>query len=236
MLDNESPFNQLLAALPNSEYQRLLPHLEIVQLSVGEILYQSYETIKYVYFPHQGMISLVAIMENGTTTEVGIVGKEGLTGISTILGSDCSIHCAMVQIVGSASRIEVDLLRQEFNRGGRLQKLLLLYTQARLTQITQNAACYSQHLIEQRLARWLLTVDDCVQQDSFSLTQELIATMLGVRRSGITKAANLLQQAEIIRYNRGNIMILNRAALETVSCECYWIIKQEFYRLFSFNV
>lgn len=236
MFNNESPSNQLLAALPNFEYQRLLPHLEIVQLSVGEILYQSYETIEYVYFPHQGMISLVAIMENGTTTEVGIVGKEGVTGISTILGSDSSIHCAMVQIAGNASRIEVDLLRQEFNRGGKLQKLLLLYTQARLTQITQNAACYSQHLIEQRLARWLLTVHDCIQQDSFSLTQELIATMLGVRRSGITKAANLLQQAEIIRYSRGNITVLNRAALETVSCECYWIIKQEFYRLFSFNV
>jgi CRP-like cAMP-binding protein len=236
MFNNESLSNQLLAALPNSEYQRLLPHLEIVQLSVGEILYQSYETIKYVYFPHQGMISLVAIMENGTTTEIGIVGKEGVIGISTILGSDFSIHCAMVQIAGSASRIKIDLLRQEFNRGGRLQKLLLLYTQARLTQITQNAACYSQHLIEQRLARWLLTVHDCIQKDNFSLTQELIATMLGVRRSGITKAANLLQKAEIISYSRGNITILNRAALESASCECYWIIQQEFQRLFSFNV
>ncbi|AFZ34410.1 putative transcriptional regulator, Crp/Fnr family [Stanieria cyanosphaera PCC 7437] len=236
MSKNESQQNQLLAALPNYEFQRLIPHLQTVKLTVGEILDQPYETIEYVYFPHQGMISLVAIMENGTTTEVAIVGKEGVIGISTLLGSDCSIHCAMVQIAGNASRIKVDLLKQEFNRGSRLQKLLLLYTQARLTQITQNAACYSQHLIEQRLARWLLTVHDCVQQDNFSLTQEIIAAMLGVRRSGITKAANLLQKAEIISYSRGNITILNRAALESASCECYWIIQQEFQRLFRFNV
>lgn len=236
MTNHRSLPNQLLAALPNSEYQRLVPHLQTVPLAVGEILFQPYEPIEYAYFPHQGMISLVALMEDGTTTEIAVVGREGLTGISTILGSDFSIHCAMVQITGSASRIDVNVLKQEFARNDTLQKLLLLYIQVRLTQITQNAACYSQHLIEQRLARWLLTVYDSVRQDSFFLTQEVMATMLGVRRSGITKAATLLQKAEIISYSRGNITILNKAALETSSCECYWIIKREFQKLFSFNV
>jgi CRP-like cAMP-binding protein len=228
--------NQLLAALPVSEYQRLLPQLQPVQLTEREILYQSQETIRYAYFPEQGLISLLTILENGAAIEVGLVGHKGVVGLPAILGSDSSLYSAMVLIAGSAMRLEVEILKQEFNRGEELQRLLLLYTQARLTQVMQNAACYSQHLIEQRLARLLLSVHDCLDQEQFALTQELIATMLGVRRAGVTKAANNLQKAGIIRYRRGNITIINRAALEAASCECYSAIKTEFQRLFSFNV
>lgn len=233
---NNSEFaNQILTALPSSEYQRLLPYLQPVILTSGQILYQSQEQIRDVYFPEQGLISIVTILENGANIEAARVGKDGVLGIPIILGSDSSINSAMVLIAGRAMRLEAEILQQEFNRGEQLQRLLLLYTQMRLTQVMQNVACYSQHKIEQRLARLLLSIHDDLQQEQFALTQQLIATMLGVRRSGVTNAANNLQRAEIIDYRRGNITILDRASLEQASCECYSIIRTEFQKLFRFN-
>lgn len=236
LLNNSEPANQLLAALPTSEYQRLAPHLQSVSLIPGQILYQSQEKINEVYFPEQGLISLVTTLENGATIEIARVGKEGLIGISVILGSDLSINSAIVLIAGRAMKIKAEILQQEFKQGEQLPRLLLLSIQMRLTQVMQNAACYSQHKIEQRLARLLLSIDDCLQQQEFTLTQEAIATMLGVRRSGVTNAAHSLQQAEIIRYRRGKITIINRAELEQVSCECYFIINREFKKIFRFTV
>lgn len=234
---NNSEFaNQILTALPSSEYQRLLPYLQPVILTSGQILYQSQEQICDVYFPEQGLISIVTILENGANIEAARVGKDGVLGIPIILGSDFSINSAMVLIAGRAMRLEAEILQQEFNRGEQLQRLLLLYTQMRLTQVMQNVACYSQHKIEQRLARLLLSIHDDLQQEQFALTQQLIATMLGVRRSGVTNAAYNLQQAEIISYHRGNITIINRAGLEQASCECYSTIKTEVQKLFRFNV
>ena len=235
-VNNPNSVNQLLIALPRSEYQRLLPHLQLVRLTAREIVYQSQETIEYAYFPEQCLISLVTVLENGANLEVGRVGKEGMLGIPKILGSNSSLHSAMVLVAGNAIRLEIEIIKQEFERGGALQKLLLLYIQARLTQVMQNAACYSQHKIKQRLARLLLSVHDCLQQKQFALTQESIATMLGVRRASVTNAAYHLQKAGIIHYRRGNITIVNRTALETASCECYSAIKIEFHRLFRFNV
>jgi CRP-like cAMP-binding protein len=232
---NSEPANQLLSALPTSEYQRLLPHLQSVILTPGEILYQPQEQIRYAYFPEQGLISIVTILENGATIEAARIGKDGLLGIPIILGSDSSINSAMVLIAGKAMRLEVEILQQEFNRSKELQRLLLLCIQVRLTQIAQNVACQSQHKIEQRLARLLLSIHDCLEQQQFTLTQELIATMLGVRRAGVTNAAHNLQRAEIINYRRGNITILDRASLEQASCECYSIIRTEFQKLFRLN-
>lgn len=226
--------NQLLAALPESEYQRLLPYLQPVELNGREILYQPQETIRYAYFPEQCLISSVAVLENGATTEVARVGKKGVVGIPSILGRESSLHSAMVLIGGNAMRLEIEILQREFNRGEQLQRLLLLYTHILLAQVMQNVACHSQHKIEQRLARLLLSVHDCLQQDRFALTQESIATMLGVRRAGVTNAANHLQKANIIHYRRGNITIIDRSQLEQASCECYSVIKREFDRLFGF--
>ncbi|MGL4882125.1 MAG: Crp/Fnr family transcriptional regulator [Waterburya sp.] len=234
-MNNSEFINQLLAALPTSEYQRLLAHLQPVILTPGQILYRPQEQIRYAYFPEQGLISIVTILENGATIEAARIGKDGLLGIPIILGSNSSINSAMVLIAGKAMRLEAEILQQEFNRGKELQRLLLLYIQVRLTQIAQNVACQSQHKIEQRLARLLISSHDCLEQRQFTLTQELIATMLGVRRAGVTNAANNLQRAEIINYRRGNITILDRASLEQASCECYSIIKTEFQRLFRFN-
>ncbi|MGL5795167.1 MAG: Crp/Fnr family transcriptional regulator [Waterburya sp.] len=234
-MNNSEFINQLLAALPTSEYQRLLPHLQPVILTPGQILYQPQEQIRYAYFPEQGLISIITILENGATIEAARIGKDGLLGIPIILGSNSSINSAMVLIAGKAMRLKAEILQQEFNRGEELQRLLLLYIQVRLTQIAQNVACQSQHKIEQRLARLLLSIHDYLEQQQFALTQELIATMLGVRRAGVTNAAHNLQRAKIINYRRGNITILDREGLEQASCECYSIIKTEFQKLFRFN-
>lgn len=235
LASSSQPVNQLLAALSESEYRNLAPHLETVSLRTGQILYEPYELIEFVYFPNRAIISLVAIMEDGATTEVGLIGKEGMVGLPVILGSNSSTSRAIVQIANSAVMLSADILKREFDRGGELQKLLLLYTQGLLTQVSQTAACNRQHVIEERLARWLLSVQDRIEQDEFLLTQEMIAYMLGVRRSGVTVAANILQQAGMISYSRGRIQIRNRQALEATACECYRLVQQEFQRLFDFN-
>ncbi|MBE9042892.1 Crp/Fnr family transcriptional regulator [Pleurocapsales cyanobacterium LEGE 10410] len=225
------PTNQILAALPELEYQRLASSLKPVTLTSGDILLEPNEIVQQIYFPQQAMISLVSIMMNGSTTEIGLVGNEGMVGISALLGGDRTISRSIVQISGSALQISADIIRREFHRSKKLRELTLLYTQALLTHVSQSAACNRQHHIEERLARWLLSVHDCILQDELPLTQEFIANMLGTRRSGVTVAAGILQQAGIIRYNRGKITILDRQALEATACECYRLVQSEFIRL-----
>jgi CRP-like cAMP-binding protein len=225
--------NQLLLALPESEFQRLAPHLEEVSLSLGQVLYEAGENIKHVYFPNRAMVSLIAVLEDGSTTEVGMVGSNGVVGYPAFLGGDLTTTRTIVQVAGTAMKIDAKLLKREFYRGGVLQRQLLLYTQALLTQISQTAACNRHHSLEARLASWLLTAQDHTASDTIQITQEFIAELLGTRRSGVTVAAGLLQQAGIIRYSRGRITILNRLALEATACECYGFIRKEFDRLLN---
>lgn len=223
--------NRLLAALPAEEYQCLVPDLKFVSLSIEQVLYEAGEPIKYVYFPHQAIVSLVSTMEDGSTVEVGLVGNEGMVGVPVFLGGNTTTNRAFVQVADGCTRIEAGRLKAEFNRGGALQSLLLHYTQALLTQASQTAACNRLHTVEERLARWLLTVSDRIQSDQFLLTQEFIAQMLGTRRSGVTVAAGTLSQAGLLRYTRGKITIIDRESLESTACECYGVIKDEFARL-----
>ncbi|MEM7714278.1 MAG: Crp/Fnr family transcriptional regulator [Cyanobacteria bacterium P01_A01_bin.68] len=223
--------NQLLMALPPSEYKRLIPYLEPVNLALGQVIYEPRQPVKEVYFPSRAMISLVSIMKDNSTTEIGLVGNEGMVGLPIILGGNFATNCAIVQIEGSAIKMDASVLKREFEKGEQLQKKLLLYTQARLTQISQIAACKSHHLIEERLARWLLSVNDCVDKPELPLTQKFISEMLGVRRASVTEAAIALQKAGFISYSRGQITILNRKELEQAACECYGLIHKEFKRL-----
>ncbi len=223
--------NRLLAALPVSDYQRLVPHLKLVSLSTRQVIYESGEPIAHVYFPQHGVVSLVATMEDGSMMEVGIVSNEGMIGIPVILGGNTTTTKAFVQVSGAAMQMDADVLKTELNQGGAIQKLLLRYVQAAYTELAQGSACNRFHTVEQRLARWLLTVSDRLQSEDFPLTQEFIAQMLGVRRSGVTVAANTLSRTGMIRYQRGRISILNREDLEVTSCECYRVIQNEFARL-----
>lgn len=229
--DRANCVNQILAALPPDEYHRLAKYLKPVNLTSGTILLEPHEPIKTVYFPQRAMISLVSIMMDGSTTEIGLIGREGMIGLPAILGGESITSRTIVQVSGSALEISAEVIRQEFQRGEKLYQLLLLYTQALLTLVSQSAACNRQHNIEERLARWLLSVQDCVLQNELPLTQEFIANMLGTRRSGVTVAAGILQQAGIIRYSRGRITILNRERLEEAACECYQLVQDEFVRL-----
>lgn len=231
--DPEQSKNQLLAALPAQEYQRLVPYLEHVVLTTQQVLYDSYEPIEYVYFPIQGLASLLYTMEDGETVEVGLVGHEGIVGLPVILGGMKTTNQAVVQIAGNAMRMEASRLKREFDRGGKLQKILLRYTQALLMLVSQTAACNRLHTLDERLARWLLLVQNRLQSDELPLTQEYISQMLGTRRSGVTVAAGTLQEAGIIRYKRGKITILNQENLEGTACECYRVIQKEFARLLN---
>ncbi|MGB3532616.1 MAG: Crp/Fnr family transcriptional regulator [Microcoleaceae cyanobacterium] len=225
--------NKLLASLPAAEYKSLAPDLMEVPLILGEVLCEPKEVLKWVYFPQQAAISLVSILENGDTTEVGLVGNEGVLGYPVFLGGKSMIHRGIVQLAGSALRIEPEKLMHHFQQGGKLQQLLLLHTQALLTQVSQTAACNRHHVIDKRLARWLLTARDCVLSNEFMLTQEFIASMLGTRRAGITEALGRLQQAGMIQTQRGQITILNASALESFACECYSTVCSERNRLLS---
>lgn len=228
--------NQLLMALPPGEYQRLIPYLKPVSLVLGQTIYEPKQLIKEVYFPTGAMISLVSIMEDGSSTEIGLVGNEGMIGIPVFLGGNHNtINRAIVQIQGNAMKMDADVLRREFEKGEQLQKKLLLYTQARLTQMSQIAACKSHHVIEERLARWLLSVHDCVNMPELPLTQKFISEMLGVRRASVTEAAISLQKAGLIKYSRGNITLLKRKELEQAACECYRLIRDEFKYLLNEN-
>ncbi|MBD1943506.1 Crp/Fnr family transcriptional regulator [Coleofasciculus sp. FACHB-712] len=223
--------NRLLAALPDAEYQRLIPHLDHVSLPFKQVLYDVGEPIEYVYFPQRAIISFLSTMADGSMVEVGLVGNDGVTGIPAALGDNIAATTATVQVPDSAMRMEASLLKSEFGRGGSLQSLLLRYMQAQHAFATQNAACNRLHYLEGRLARWLLLVCDRVESKELPMTHEFMSQMLGVRRAGVTEVANALQQAELIRYTRGKVTILNREELEAVSCECYQIIQGEYARL-----
>jgi CRP-like cAMP-binding protein len=223
--------NRLLALLPTDVYEQLTPHLELVSLTIHQPIYEIDEPIPHVYFPHHSLISLITSMENGSTIEISLVGREGMAGILAVLGGKTKGHRACVQIAGQAMRMEAATLKAEFDRGGPLQRVLLRYCQALLTQAAQYAACNRFHLTEERLARWLLLVRVCVQNDTFLLTQEFIGEMLGVPRSSVTVAAGNLSQAGLIRYTRGRVTILDGKALEDYSCECYGVIQSEFAHL-----
>jgi len=225
--------NRLLAALPDAEYQRLIPHLERVELSFKQVLHEVGEPIEYVYFPHRGIVSLLSTMADGSMVEVGLVGNEGIVGIPATLGDNIATTTAIVQVPGSGMRMKASVLKTEFGRGGSWQSLLLRYLQALFAFVSQNAACNRLHHLDGRLARWLLLVYDRVESNELPLTHEFIGQMLGVRRAGVTEAANTLQQAGLIRCTRGKITILNREELQAASCECYEIIQGEFARLLN---
>jgi CRP-like cAMP-binding protein len=223
--------NQILAALPRQEYERILPHLEHVTFSLGESIYESGKHMKHIYFPTTSIVSLLYTMENGASAEIGVVGNEGVVGIALFMGGDTAPNRAIVQSAGDALKMKAAALRNEFIRAGMFQLLLLRYTQALITQISQTAVCNRLHTIEQQLARWLLLSHDRLQSDELKMTQELIANMLGVRRAGVTYAAGRLQAEGLIEYTRGRIMILNRVGLEATVCECYQVVKDEYDRL-----
>lgn len=219
--------NRLLAALPTEEYERLLPKLTQIPLTYAETIYEPGEVIRYVYFPMSGIISLLAAVGRRSTLEVGIVGNEGMVGLSVFLGVETSSSRAVVQGTGSAMRINAADFQKECEKGGALPRLLQRFAHSLLTQISQSAACYRFHLIEARLARWLLMTRDRMEQDEFKITQDFLSNMLGVRREAVNKAAAFFQQKEIINYTRGNVSINNRAGLEAAACECYHIIRNE---------
>ncbi|MCC5645992.1 Crp/Fnr family transcriptional regulator [Nostoc sp. CHAB 5824] len=227
----EQPENNLLAVLPPSDYERLVPHLKLVPLPLRKVLYEPGEPITQVYFPNKAVVSIVTTMEDGSTVEVGLVSNEGMVGMPIILGDNTTTTTAFVQIPGVGMQMDADILRSEFNRGTALQSVLLRYVQGMYTQIAQGSACNRLHKLEKRLARWLLTVSDRLESDEFPLTQEFISQMLGVRRAGVTEAANILSEGGMLAYHRGQINILNREALEKTACECYQVIENEFVRL-----
>jgi len=225
--------NHLLAALPTAEFEPLAAHLELVPLRLGEMLYESGGQMRHAYFPTTSIVSLHYVMESGASSEFAGVGNEGVVGVSLFMGGNSTPSAAVVQTAGHAYRLESRWLLQEFNRAGLLQRLLLRYTQALMTQMTQTAVCNRHHSVEQQLCRWLLLTLDRMQSNELVMTQELIANMLGVRREGITEAAGKLQRAGIISYRRGHIAMLDRSGLEAHVCECYAVVKTELSRLLS---
>ena len=225
--------NHLLAALPAAELARLSSYLELVPMLLGDILYEPGSQMQHAYFPTTAIVSLHYVMESGASAETAGVGNEGVVGISLFMGGDTTPSSAVVQTAGHAYRLPGRLLKQEFLRGGAVQRLLLRYTQALITQMIQTAACNRHHSVEQQLCRWLLLTLDRVPSGELVMTQELIASMLGVRREGITEAAGKLQHAGVIRYRRGHISVLARSGLETRACECYAVVKKELSRLLS---
>ena len=231
ILSSESIKNHLLAALPHAEWQRWLPLLEPVDLPLGEVLYESGVTLSHVYFPTTAIISLLYVMENGASAEIAVVGNEGIVGISLFMGGESTSSRAVVQSAGKGFRLKAKLMKQEFNRAGPVLHLLLRYTQALITQMSQTAVCNRHHSLDQQLCRWLLLSLDRLEGNQLVMTQELIANMLGVRREGVTEGALKLQHAGLIQYARGHITVLDRAALEERSCECYAVVKKEYDRL-----
>ncbi len=223
--------NRLLAALPPEEYERLVPQLQKVSFSLGQVVYEFGGQLDYVFFPTDSIVSLLYTMENGTSAEMGLTGNDGVVGIALFMGGGTMPNRAVVQSAGSAIRMKARVLQDEFALGGKFQQLLLRYTQALITQISQTAVCNRLHSVEQQLCRWLLLSHDRIPSDELIMTQELIADMLGVRREGVTVAAGRLQDSGAISYVRGRITILDREKLEETVCECYRVVKDEFDRL-----
>lgn len=223
--------NHLLAALPSAIQQRLFPQLELTSLPLGKVLYESGDTMRYVYFPTDAIVSLLYVMESGDSAEISVVGNDGLVGVSLFMGGESTSSRAVVQSAGSAYRLVGQRLKDEFYRHTELMLLLLRYTQSLITQMAQTAVCNRHHTIDQQLCRWLLLSLDRLPGNTLNMTQELIANMLGVRREGVTEAAGKLQKLGVIEYSRGHINILDRSRLEALSCECYAVVKRESDRL-----
>jgi len=228
---DDARMNHLLAALPADEFARLKPDLERVSLELGEVIYESGEQLEYIYFPTTAIISLLYIMENGSTAEIGMAGNDGLVGIALYMGGSTTPSRAVVQSAGNAFRLRSKVLRSTFGLGGVFQKILLRYTQSLVTQISQTAVCNRLHSVEQQLCRWLLIYHDLLQTNKIVMTHELIAHMLGVRREGVSIAAGHLQKKGLIKYVRGTITMLDQEGLEKAVCECYQVVKDEYDRL-----
>ena len=223
--------NDLLAALSASEFKRLHKHLEPSPMPLGHVVYESGRLLEHVYFPTTAIVSLLYVMENGSSAEIAVVGREGLVGISLFMGGETTPSRAVVQSEGVAFRLAAQFLRSEFNRTGAMQHLLLRYTQSLITQMAQTAVCNRHHSVEEQLCRWLLMSLDRLHTQELVMTQELIANMLGVRREGVTAAAGKLQDAGAIEYRRGHIKVLDRPLLEAMCCECYEVVRKECERL-----
>ncbi|WP_296257310.1 MULTISPECIES: Crp/Fnr family transcriptional regulator [unclassified Pseudomonas] len=230
-----SGHNHLLAALPPGDMQRLAPHLERVSLALGDVLYEPGDTLRHVYFPTDAIVSLLHVTENGSSAEIAVVGNEGLIGVALFMGGESTSSRAVVQSAGTALRLPGQTLKAEFNRHGDLLLLMLRYTQALITQMSQTAVCNRHHSIDQQLCRWLLLSLDRLHGNRLNMTQELIANMLGVRREGVTEAAGKLQRQGVIEYSRGQITVLDRPRLERLSCECYLVVKTETDRLLHYT-
>ena len=225
--------NHLLAALPAFEFERLASHLELVPMTLGQAIYESGGKLQHVYFPTTSIVSLLYVLEDGASAEIAVVGNEGILGISLFMGGETTPSRAVVQSAGYSYRLSAQLLKTEFNRAGPVLHLLLRYTQALITQMAQTAVCNRHHSVEQQLCRWLLLSLDRLSTEELTMTQELIANMLGVRREGVTEAAGHLQRVGLIRYSRGRITVLDRPGVEKEVCECYAVVKKEFNRLLS---
>jgi CRP-like cAMP-binding protein len=223
--------NHLLAVVPETEWLRLGPHLVRIDMPLGQVVYESGDRLDHVYFPTTSIVSLLYVMEDGASAEIAIVGNEGLIGIALFMGGETTPSRAIVQSAGEAYRLDARILKEEFHRAGPVQRLLLRYTQALITQMAQTAVCNRHHSIDQQLCRWLLLSIDRLPSNELKMTQELIANMLGVRRSGVTEAALKLQDAGLIRYSHGHIEVLDRPGLEKRVCECYGVVRREFDRL-----
>ncbi|WP_018295283.1 Crp/Fnr family transcriptional regulator [Mariprofundus ferrooxydans] len=235
MTNHHSPLeNHLLDALPTDVYKRMLPNLEPVEMPLGKVLYESGEALRYVYFPTDCIVSLLYVMENGSQAEIAVIGNEGIVGLALFMGGETTPNRAVVQSAGHAYRLSSARVKQEFALNGPLLRLLLRYTQALITQMSQTAVCNRHHSLDQQLCRWLLLSLDRLASNNLVMTQELIANMLGVRREGVTVAAGNLQDAGLIDYYRGHITVLDRPGLEKRVCECYQVVKHEFDRLLPY--
>ncbi len=235
MTNDVSPLqNHLLAALTQEIQERLIPHLERVTLPLGKVLYESGDALRHVYFPTDAIVSLLYVMEDGASAEISVVGNEGLIGVAVFMGGESTPSRAIVQSAGHAYRLPGQKLKDEFNRHGEMLQLMLRYTQALITQMAQTAVCNRHHSIDQQICRWLLLSLDRLPSNQLSMTQELIANMLGVRREGVTEAAGKLQKLGVIKYSRGHITVLDRPQLEALCCECYAVVKRETDRLLPY--
>ncbi|HKP38937.1 MAG TPA: Crp/Fnr family transcriptional regulator [Pyrinomonadaceae bacterium] len=228
--------NQLLSALVNTQYQHLVPHLQRVDLALGDVVYRMGREIEHVYFPENSVVSLLSTLENGATTEVGLVGHEGMVGLTVFLGGALTPEQAIVQLAGTALRMKASVLRAELRVGSSLQLLLLRYTRSFLALMSQSVVCSQHHSLDQRFARWLLMMHDYSESNTLNLTHEMVAGMIGTRRAGVTVAALALREKGLVSASRGSITILDRDGLEAAACECYSIIRDEFSRLHASQI
>ena len=227
--------NHILGALPKLEHDRLFPHLKLVPLPLGMVLYESGAALRHIYFPTNSIISLLYVMQDGASAEIAVVGNEGAIGVALFMGGETTPSRAIVQSAGFAYRMSGRRLKEEFNRHGQMLQVLLRYTQSLITQMSQTAVCNRHHSVDQQLCRWLLLSLDRLPSNELNMTQELIANMLGVRREGVTTAAGKLQKLGVIEYSRGQITVLDRPTLEELSCECYAVVKKETDRLLPYQ-